>query len=240
MLGKQPALAYIYLNTQSIRKLVWCVHMVDYFSAFKKPFQSVEKLLAGIFLGIIPFVSLAVSGYALKVAQNTLKKKNELPEWNNFGDLFIMGINVAIIGLVYFIPFTLLLFALIGPAALNLIVSGKGSVVSSFAAAISFPNSVIMIGLAVVLVFFMPIALIRYAAKGDLNAAFDIGEITRIALTQKYATTWVIFFVFGSIIEIIFGYVPFIGSSISNFIIQIVLMTLFAEVYSEIEKVKRR
>lgn len=55
--------------------------MVDYIENIKKPFSDVKTLIIGIILSIIPIVNLLVSGYVLKVAEDSIKGKKGLREF---------------------------------------------------------------------------------------------------------------------------------------------------------------
>lgn len=78
--------------------------MVDYGEAIKRPFSDVKKLLIGIAIQLIPIVNFMVIGYQLKCARYAMNKKYELPEWTEWKDLFINGLKVWIICIVYLLP----------------------------------------------------------------------------------------------------------------------------------------
>ena len=50
--------------------------MVDYVEAIKKPFSDLKTLAIGTILSAIPLVNLLASGFALKVAEDTIKGKS--------------------------------------------------------------------------------------------------------------------------------------------------------------------
>lgn len=86
--------------------------MVEYLEALKRPFSDMKKLLIGIILGGIPLINLIVVGYTLVCTGFTSVKisKDSLPEWENYGDLFMKGLMSAIIGFILFIPNSLVMF----------------------------------------------------------------------------------------------------------------------------------
>jgi hypothetical protein len=82
-------------------------------------------------LGIIGFIlSLLVNGYALRIIKSSLAGVTELPEFNAWIDMFIDGIKVLIVDIVYLIPvliigiFTVLFF---GSALINIILINMAS-----------------------------------------------------------------------------------------------------------------
>lgn len=73
---------------------------------FKDP-EWVKKLLIGtgfallsLFLIGIPFLS----GYMIRIIRHRLAGKEDLPGWDNLGDLFVDGVKTLFIGLVYALP----------------------------------------------------------------------------------------------------------------------------------------
>ena len=62
---------------------------VDYGAAISRPFEDIKKLIIGCLLNIIPIVNFLAMGYVFDAAKMTLGKKKGLPEWDNWGDLFM-------------------------------------------------------------------------------------------------------------------------------------------------------
>ena len=71
--------------------------MVDFIEALKRPFSDGKKFLIGIVLGLIPIVNLIVVGYKLVSTGFTDVNvdKDSLPEWRNYGDLFMKGLYLS-------------------------------------------------------------------------------------------------------------------------------------------------
>lgn len=92
--------------------------MVKYAEAIKRPFSDWKKLGIGGLMYLIPLVNIITGlfayGYGLLCAKTAKEKK--LPEWKNWGDLFVKGLLAAIIGIIYFIP-AAIVGALVGGTA---------------------------------------------------------------------------------------------------------------------------
>ncbi|MBI4438883.1 DUF4013 domain-containing protein [Candidatus Woesearchaeota archaeon] len=90
--------------------------MVKFGAAIARPFTDVTKLAIGTVLGAIPVVNFLgtffVAGYGLKSAETAMKGDYKLPEWNEWGRLFIRGLTAVVISLIYFLP-VILLFILV-------------------------------------------------------------------------------------------------------------------------------
>jgi len=132
-----------------------------------------KLILALILLGF-PF-----SGYIMRIYRGT----TTAPEVDQWGTLFVDGLKLFVVGLVYAIPL-LVLWVLIYGSMFLAIFSGS---MDDKAMATFEPNFVLMIlfyivELAVVLI--MPVASIRFARTGSFSEAFNfsaiIGTIGRI------------------------------------------------------------
>ena len=142
--------------------------MANIEKAVKFPFndeQWLQKLIVGGVLNVILFPSI---GYAYQVFKSTLKKEDAtMPEWRNWGDLFIKGLIIAVICLCYsFIP------VFITVLGINLVTKGW---LASFLGAL-----LLIIGFAVglVITFFLPMAIASYVLAGEqIGGAFKFGFI---------------------------------------------------------------
>ncbi len=209
--------------------------MVEYEKAIKRPFQDVKKLLIGAILNIIPIVNLIASGYIIKAAKGTMKKKNDMPEWEDWGNLFMTGLVVAVIGFIYMIPAVGLLVVGVGSAVIGAIAVG-GAAAMDMTAVLAGGGITILAGLLLLLVtmLVMPMAIIRYVDKGSFSAAFGFTDILKKVLTGKYIVAWLLVLVYSVVVFGITMWIPIVGPAIGSFIAGVTSMTVFAEVYSEL------
>lgn len=157
----------------------------------------VSKILIGGLLFIIPiFGWFVVLGYSLKVADNVARNNpRPLPEWTDFGDLFMRGLYNFIIGLVYQIPVILLYCGaalLLGglSAAADSSNSAASGAAGGAALAIACLYPLILI-LALVLAVASYVATARYLATGTFSEAFKFSEVFNSL--RANVGTWVIF-----------------------------------------------
>jgi hypothetical protein len=146
--------------------------LIDAFSYMKEGVWGdtnrwLKLILALILLGF-PF-----SGYIMRIYRGT----TTAPEVDQWGTLFVDGLKLFVVGLVYAIPL-LVLWVLIYGSMFLAIASGSmdGKAMATFE-----PNFVLMIlfyivELAVVLI--MPVASIRFARTGSFSEAFNFSAIT--------------------------------------------------------------
>ena len=78
--------------------------MVNYNIAFKRHFTDIKKLIIGLIIGIIPIVNFIATGYHLECAKTAMNKKFKLPDWKNFGKLFVNGFLASVITFIYLLP----------------------------------------------------------------------------------------------------------------------------------------
>lgn len=135
-------------------------------------------ILSPILVGLLLF--LPINGYMLETLKNVRDgRPTPLPEWSNFGDLFMKGLMIFVIGLVYSLPG--LLFScgsfLTNPQMIAGFVPDVNQDAMTALGILSgclgcFQFILSLLGSALV-----PAGIIRYAHYGTLNSAFEFGAI---------------------------------------------------------------
>jgi hypothetical protein len=137
------------------------------------------KMIIGIALSILPIVNFFCSGYAYRIFKAGLNRQPlAMPEWDDWGEIFIQGLIIFVLRLLYFL--------------IPLLLMGSGTAILIFAFVFKdksgyFPPgivipSVVLIGIGVLLAFLaavlFPMALANYAKNNErFGAAFMIWEI---------------------------------------------------------------
>ena len=173
-----------------------------------------QKVLIGGIINMIPIVNFLGSGYNLKVMKAAISGKSELPEWGDWGNLFVKGLIAFIITIVYLIiPIVVLLISL-GSMILSLISSGMSGNMGMALGAIGGAMGGFLIGIILLLVFgfLIPMALSMYAKEDNIGAAFRFGEvISRIgSVFGDYVTVYIVLIVLWIILGL-FTSVPILG-----------------------------
>ncbi|MCD6425669.1 MAG: DUF4013 domain-containing protein [Anaerolineales bacterium] len=155
---------------------------MDFGLAFSYVFEDkdwVKKLaLASVLcltvIGIIP-----VLGWGLEVMKRVIKEDPEpLPNWSEFGQYFVKGLLVVLVGFVYSLPVIVIGSCNAGAGAL------LGNTGEDFATPLIWILTTclsclyILYGVGISLV--IPAALGNYAASGEFGSVFKLGEIFRI------------------------------------------------------------
>lgn len=142
-----------------------------------------------------------VYGYVFRIIKATLAGMDELPEFDEIGEMFIDGLKILVVGIVYAIP-VWIIAAIIG------LITGSGMGTTSTTLdptmmwAVLGSNIIfIIVALIVGLVEIMAIVNMAYY-NGELGAAFRFSEILdKIAQIGwgKYIVTYIVIAVIGCI-----------------------------------------
>lgn len=170
-----------------------------------------------IILSILALILAFVrSGYLLRIMEFSTADNNILPELNKWKDLFINGLKVIVVILVYVIPIFILAVVLGIIFAITSYSSGANLADTNI---FKFGFVSIIIGLYVVLVypiFFMSLA--NMAKNGNnINKAFRFNEIKNI-ISHVGLGNFVIWYIFTGLIFLFLFIVGFGLSSIFNMI----------------------
>ncbi len=222
--------------------------MVDYLDNIKKPFSDVKTLLIGTILLIIPIVNLLVSGYVLKVAEDTIKGKNKLREFaiSDIVEYIVKFVFSAIIGIVYMIVPLVIIGIGVGGAFVSML-SDPLALADPMAATELIMNSLaaggifIAIGAILMLIaaILLPMAIMKWLKAGSLGAAFNIADVAKNALTANYLITLVVAIVYSIVVSIVAALIagllaitvvlPLIVMAFAGFITNVAVMSMYAQ-----------
>jgi len=202
-----------------------------YSVAFKRPFTDIKKLVIGIVLNLIPIINFFAIGYILESARSAMKKKYGLPEWTNWGQLFVQGLLAFVIVLVYSIPL-LILGALFGATIVNNYwSSGSLTNIGTFGLGLGLTALV-----ALLVAYIAPVALLNYVKYNLFGAAFRFGEVFRKAFSGEYFVAWIIMALYATILTALLNLIlPWLGGAIGGFIAYLTGITLLANAYMRIK-----
>src|SRR3989344_5910055 len=91
-----------------------------YEESIKRPCTNLKRLLAGILWNIIPIVNFIASGYAFRCAKLSMKNNFEMPVWDKKGELFLNGLMVFLVSIIYLLPMIILTLILFFSFILNI------------------------------------------------------------------------------------------------------------------------
>jgi len=210
---------------------------MNFKNAVKRPFQDTKTLIIGMIIMLIPIVNFTVgAGYFLECARTSLKKDNKLPEFKDWKNLFMKGMGAFVISLVYAIPIFIVLLLTIGSTLLTGGVSAlfnDGGIAALNALATLGMGMVVTVVVALIISILSSAAMIRYAEKGNLGAAFEFVAIAKKAFTGEYIAAWLLAMVYTLLVVFVFSLLPFVGAMVAAFITGVTMYTLLAEAYKK-------
>jgi hypothetical protein len=184
-----------------------------------------------------------------------------MPEWKDFGYLFIKGLSAFVVRIIYMIPAIVVIMVGIGVALGDIASTMLGTVItpeimSQIKAGEATPQEIgqifgekwylflptvlkaapiLIFGfiLALIAAFLTPIAVLNYMNKKRFSAAFELGTIIKKALTGKYIISWLLVLILGAVLGTVLVFIPIIGPAIVLFIMGVIGYSLYGEVYRE-------
>ena len=197
-----------------------------------KDIEWVQKVLIGGVVLIIPIVNLIAFGYLLKVMKGAMDGKPGMPKWDDWENLFMKGLMVAIISLIYLIIPILILLVSAGSIVAAALSGNMGLMMGAIAGALG--GVLIALLLALVFGFLLPMALSMYVRENNFSAALRFNEvISRIgSVFGDYLTVFVVVIALSFVLGVLSG-IPLLGFLImifGNFYTGAVAYNMFGEV----------
>lgn len=233
--------------------------MADYMKALQKPFTDLTKLAIGVILSLIPIVNFTiVRGFAIESSGlGKAGKSDKMPEWKDWGDLFMKGLLSVVVAVIYMIPaiavfvvalgfFIVSLFAgLAGTLTPEMMESGEGQIVSQILQnnwAAVFPAlmtaaPMILLGLILGLIasYLTPMAVLHYIKNKSFAKAFAFGEVLHKCLNAEYFVAFIVVLVVSIIAGLVLAWIPLLGAAILNFVLGVFSFSVYGEVYKSVK-----
>lgn len=160
---------------------------MDIGSSFTYMFEDeswIKKILIGGIVSLVPIVNFAAMGYVVEVIRNVRDgRPTPLPEWDQFGQMWMSGLWLFVIFLVYSIPIIILVcISGIATAATGATLDTASADVAGGAMGILSICLSFLMGLwGLVIGVLSPAIVIRFAETGQFNSAFQFGEVVSVA-----------------------------------------------------------
>ncbi|WP_255195780.1 DUF4013 domain-containing protein [Halorarius litoreus] len=196
--------------------------------------DGVKSILIGGLLGLLGFLIIPiffVQGYTVRVLRVALEGGEEAPAFDEWGDLLVDGVKLFVVGIVYFLLPTILMFisifAFVGITSVSTAATGEPSPSALAGAGIL---GLLLLAVTVVLFFLaaylLPAAAANFARHDDLGAAFDIRTVVDAAFSADYFVA----VVFAILVGLLVGVV----SAVLSLIIIGLLLVPFLSFYAQV------
>ncbi len=205
---------------------------MNFESAIKRPFQDLKTFVIGIIVSLIPIVNFCAFGFALECGRRSSKGDNSLPKWENWGALFLNGLKLLVVVLVYQIP-TLVVAVLTLGATATTIISGLAA---GNLSALTGSLGSLSVGLLITVLFSLVFGLLgiggalRMANSGSFGSAFNFGEARRVGLNGQMFFAYILVVVVGLVLSLL-NVIPIAGTGAALFISLVFGWTLYGEAY---------
>ena len=211
---------------------------VDYGAAISRPFEDIKKLIIGCLLNIIPIVNFFAIGFVVDAAKMTLSKKKGLPEWDNWGDYFMKGLMVFLIGIIWMIPVMILGAIGFGGMWTSMMSGAMGGSIPNVFSLGGFGIAMVLAVLVGIIVGYLsPLGVFGYISSGNFADAFDFKKIFDKAMNADYFIVWLVAAVIGIVLSAIGSAIPFLSMILSpaaSFISMMIGITLIGSIYKNL------
>ena len=165
---------------------------MNYGFAFTFQFKDdewIKKFAIAALFTLIPFIGpLFLAGWGLEITRRVIVQDPEpLPEWNDFGNYIVKGLQLIIIGFVYALPVILVQACTQGAYAAGTENFYNDDAFVAISIVIQTCMGCLTFFYSIFLGLFLPAAIGHFAAEGEFGAAFRFGEIFRILKTGPAA-----------------------------------------------------
>ncbi|MGF7119568.1 DUF4013 domain-containing protein [Methanobacterium oryzae] len=144
-------------------------------SSLKYPLNDWVKILILTIISIIPIVNFISAGYMLRIIKSTLAGIDEVPGFDDLGELFIDGIKILIVSIVYMIVPLIIYFVALLPLMFT---SDPYSMMSGLMSGLTIVILLIDIVVAIIFSLVLYPAIVNMALyDSELGAAFRFSEI---------------------------------------------------------------
>ncbi len=179
----------------------------------KYPTSDWTKIIILAVILIIPIVNFIGIGYVIRIIKGTLASLDDLPDFDEVGELFIDGLKVFVVGIVYAIPIWII-SAIIGVIISLILPASTTTYVDTTSTALlaTMMDSYAALIVAAIIVGLIEIVAILNLAyyDGDLGAAFRFSEILNYISTigwGKYIITYIVIALICAVIMAVAGIV---------------------------------
>jgi hypothetical protein len=181
------------------------IGVAENFSWDQVPWGQVAAIvIAGIIL------SFFLSGYIVRIYRGV----QPAPDFDDWGTLFIDGLKLNILSLIWFLP---ILIIIIGAVGFSVVVLGGLEAGSMTLVTVLLAALMISLVFFIVIALFVPMALIRFARTGSIREGLRFSviseHIARIGWGQYIIALIVLFvlmLIYGVVVTVL-SLIPFIG-----------------------------
>lgn len=160
--------------------------------AFSFPFRDPDwvkkSLLGGLFamLSLFGVGVIFLAGYCVQVTQRVMRREPQLlPEWDNLGQMFILGLKYCVVYVVYLLPIVLLMVPVIPLGIVAETASGPGEIFGVVGLIYLFGLTIVAMLYGIAFTLAIPIISYKFAERERILDALDIADVV-----QQFGRNW--------------------------------------------------
>ena len=149
---------------------------------FKDPSWVSKTAIAAVFmiLSVLLVGFFILLGYFLQITQRVMRRQEPaLPEWDEIGVKFVLGIKFCVVYVIYLIPVMIFMVPLIGLAAAGGFADQSDVVGMAFGIYL-FGLTLLIVPYGLVLSIATPIIIYRFAERERIGDAIDVVRIVTL------------------------------------------------------------
>jgi hypothetical protein len=183
--------------------------MIDFVEAVKRPWKTdpITIVLGTLFAIFTPLRPL-LHGLGVETARRAQSGNETMPHFSDFVDMYLSGLLVIVVGILYFVPALIVLFAgaLVSlPLVWSIFQSMAQNPILSVQSFVGLlVNGAVFGALALILVFLAtlmaPIGIQFFAHDKKIGSAFQFSKIWKVVSTADYWVTWLLLMAYGIVL----------------------------------------
>jgi hypothetical protein len=196
-------------------------NLTNSFAFAKKLFSDFGRLVILIVLDLIPIVNLIVTGYASRVLRES-PGADSPPKLENYGDMFIDGLKIVVVSIIYMLIPLILIAAGVGSFFVAMVTEGgpnfmPGAFKPAYMGLLSGTGiALALIGVLVAFVMLILLAagIAHMIKTGKFGKAFAFSEILNLIGKigwGKYIAWLILVVILAAIVGAIAGAIPVVG-----------------------------
>jgi hypothetical protein len=182
--------------------------MVDFAEAVKRPLRADPVTIAlGVLFALIYPLRPLLHGFGVETARRTQRGHEKMPQFDDFIDMYLSGLIVLVILILYFVPAALLLVAGALASIPLLMSTATGMVYANGFLIMQLLPAVAGGAFGAVALFFgllacitAPIGIQLYAHNKRIGSAFEFGKIFQVISRGEYWVTWLLLVAYGVVL----------------------------------------
>ena len=158
-----------------------------------------------LFFSFLLVPTFIVLGYIVRALRMVLNDEDELPEFEDWGEMLVDGLKVFVIGFLYSLVPTVIALAAIAATGASVGIGGDSPGAGAAVGLIALVAFLAVAVISLALAYLLPAAVVAFVRKDSIGAAFSPDELRPMVFSRTYATGWVVAFAISLIGGVIVG-----------------------------------